>query len=256
MSTRSSLEQGVQLSSPHSGKGHVFWLSFIAVVVCSVLSALDITAVSTALSTITHDLNVGDKFVWVGAAYGLAAAAIVPFTGRLADIFGRRPTMMGCVFAFFLGSALSGSAQNMDWLIAARSTSSFCTFSPLSHVNVCAAVQGIGGGGIFNLATIVISDLVPLAERGTYQGLLVLAWGIAAACGPIIGGAFAENATWRWLFCEFVLSPLLCVLSNISRRPDLNLPLCGIAFFLVMIYLRVRTPGGSVREKLLRIDLP
>ena len=232
-------------------------MSLIAVVVCSVLSALDITAVSTALPTITHDLNGGDKFVWVGAAYGLAAAAIVPFTGRLADIFGRRPTMLGCVFAFLLGSALSGAAQNMDWLIAARSTSPFCSFlSPSFHLHVCVAVQGIGGGGIFNLAAIVISDLVPLAERGTYQGVLVLAWGIAAACGPVIGGAFAENAAWRWLFCKLVLSLLLCVLSNLFRRPDLNIPLCSIAFVLVLIYLRVRTPGGSVREKVLRIDLP
>ena len=111
------------VTPPHkpAGKGAAFWLSFTAVIVCSVLSALDITAVSTALPTITHDLNGGDKFVWVGAAYALAAAAIVPFTGRLADIMGRRPTMMGCVALFFLGSALSGAAQNMNWLIAARS---------------------------------------------------------------------------------------------------------------------------------------
>ena len=205
-------------------------MSLIAVVVCSVLSALDITAVSTALPTITHDLNGGDKFVWVGAAYGLAAAAIVPFTGRLADIFGRRPTMLGCVFAFLLGSALSGAAQNMDWLIAARSTSLFRSFSsPSSHPHVCVAVQGIGGGGIFNLATIVISDLVPLAERGTYQGLLVLAWGIAAACGPIIGGAFSENATWRWLFCELVLSLYCCVCCLTSFAVQTSIYLCVVS---------------------------
>ena len=106
-------------------RGSVFWLSFTAVVVCNFLSALDITAVSTALPTITNDLNGGDEFVWVGSAYGLAAAAILPLTGRLADIMGRRPIMMTCVGFFFLGSALSGSAQNMHWLIAARSESPF-----------------------------------------------------------------------------------------------------------------------------------
>ncbi|OSC98516.1 iron permease [Trametes coccinea BRFM310] len=204
-------------TAPKSPKGTVFWLSFTAVVVCNFLSALDVTAVSTALPTITAELNGGDRFVWVGSAYGLAAAAILPFTGRLADVMGRRPIMLTCVAFFFLGSALSGSAQNMNWLIAART------------------VQGIGGGGIINLASIITSDLIPLAERGTYQGFLVMTWGFAAAMGPIIGGSFAEKATWRWLFY-------------------LNLPLSGVAFFLVAIFLRVRTPGGSLREKLSRID--
>ena len=64
-------------------------------------------------------------------------------------------------------------------------------------------MQGIGGGGIINLASIITSDLVPLAERGVYQGFLVLTWSFAAAIGPIIGGSFAEKASWRWLFCEF-----------------------------------------------------
>ncbi|EJF56221.1 iron permease [Dichomitus squalens LYAD-421 SS1] len=198
--------------------GTTFWLSFTAVVVCNFLSALDITAVSTALPTITDELKGGDKFVWVGAAYGLAAAAILPFSGRLADTFGRRPSMLACVAFFFVGSALSGSAKNMNWLIAART------------------VQGIGGGGIINLASIIVSDLIPLAQRGTYQGFLILTWCFAAAIGPIIGGAFAEKATWRWLFY-------------------LNLPLAGIAFVLVACFLRVRTPPGSLREKLVRIDL-
>ncbi|KAI0636102.1 Mfs1.1 [Trametes polyzona] len=199
------------------GKGRNFWLSFTAVVVCNFLSALDLAGVSTALPTITDELHGGDKFVWVGSAYGLAAAAVIPATGRLADFLGRKPVLMACVFFFFLGSALSGSAQNMNWLIGAR------------------AVQGIGGGGIINLALIVVSDLVPLAERGVYQGFLIMTWALAAAIGPIIGGSLAEKATWRWLFY-------------------LNLPLAGIAFFLVTFFLRVRTPEGSLGKKLKRVD--
>lgn len=117
--------------APPTTKGSVFWLSFTAVVVCSFLSALDVTAVSTALPTITDDLQGGDDFVWVGAAYGLAAASILPFSGRAADILGRRPVMLTCVAFFFVGSALAGSAKSMNMLIAARSE-----FSPVENLSL------------------------------------------------------------------------------------------------------------------------
>ena len=109
--------------SPSTGfhKGSAFWLTFIAVLVCSFVSALDLTAVSVALPTITESLHGGGKFVWIGSAYGLSSAAILPLSGRLADAFGRRPVMLASVGLFLLGSALSGASQNMNMLIAARS---------------------------------------------------------------------------------------------------------------------------------------
>ncbi|GJE93488.1 MFS general substrate transporter [Phanerochaete sordida] len=199
------------------GKGAAFWLSFIAIIAAVFLSALDLTAVSTALPTITQDLHGDSDFVWVGSAYALSSTAFLPLSGALADIFGRKPVMLGSIFLFALGSALAGAAQNMNWLIAART------------------VQGIGGGGILNLTEIITSDLVPLAERGLYQGILGLTWSFASGVGPPIGGSFAQKASWRWLFF-------------------LNLPLTGIAFVLVWIFLAVRTPEGSVRAKLARVD--
>ncbi|KAM5544683.1 hypothetical protein V8D89_001581 [Ganoderma adspersum] len=205
-------------SSPSSGKkGSAFWLSFIAVVVANFLSALDMTAVSTAVPTMTSDLHGGDDFVWIGSAYGLASTAILPFSGRLADVFGRRPIMLVSIAIFLVGSALAGAAQNMTWLIAART------------------VQGIGGGAIVNLGSIILGDLVSLAERGTYQGILILVWALAGAIGPTIAGSLAQDATWRWLFY-------------------LNLPLAGVAFVLVAVFLRVKTPEGSMRDKLARVD--
>ena len=103
-----------------SKKGATFWCIFLSICVALFLSALELTAVSTALPAIVHDLRGGD-FVWVGAAYGLASTAMLPFCGRLADVFGRRPIMLISVAFFFVGSALCGSAQNMNMLIAARS---------------------------------------------------------------------------------------------------------------------------------------
>ena len=104
-------------------KGSAFWLSFLAIIVSIFLSALDLTAVATILPTVTADLNGGEKFVWVGSAYALASTAILPLTGGLADIFGRKPIMLMSIVLFSLGSALAGAAQNMNMMIAARSES-------------------------------------------------------------------------------------------------------------------------------------
>lgn len=81
------------------------------------------TSVSTALPTIVDDLN-GEDFVWVGSAYALGSTAILPMTGGLAQIFGRRPVVLGSLAFFAVGSALSGAAQSMAMLIAGRSTHS------------------------------------------------------------------------------------------------------------------------------------
>ncbi|KAF7797451.1 hypothetical protein EIP86_008648 [Pleurotus ostreatoroseus] len=199
------------------GKGSAFWLAFLAIVSSIFLSALDLTAVSTVLPTITADLQGGDKFTWVGSAYALASTAVLPLSGALADIFGRKPVLQAAITLFSLGSALAGSAQNMNWLIGART------------------VQGIGGGAITFLSLALTADLVPFNERGLYQGILSLAWAFASAIGPPIGGAFAEKASWRWLFY-------------------LNLPVTGISIGLVWMFLRVRTPEGSVWSKLKRVD--
>lgn len=118
--------------------GKAFWMSFIALIVTMFLSAMDLTGVSIILPTLTQDLDGGDDFVWVGSAYSLASTAILPLTGGLADIFGRKPIMIICVVLFSLGSALAGAAQNMNMMIGARSKSFNFTQSPLQQlIRVC-----------------------------------------------------------------------------------------------------------------------
>ena len=122
----SSPEPGLDLTEVKRSKpkkGTAFWLSFVAVVMSIFLSALDLTAVATALPTITRDLNGGDNFVWVGSAYALSSTAVLPLSGSLADIFGRKPIMLISIALFAVGSAVAGAAQNMNMLIAARSKS-------------------------------------------------------------------------------------------------------------------------------------
>lgn len=105
-------------------KGRNFWLSFAAVAASILLAAMDLTAVSTILPTITRELNGGSNYIWVGSAYALASTATLPLSGAFADTFGRKPTMLCAISLFTLGSALAGASQSMGMIIAARSKTS------------------------------------------------------------------------------------------------------------------------------------
>lgn len=83
------------------------------------LSALELTSVGTALPTIVEDLE-GKGFIWVGSAYALSSSALMPASGGLSNIFGRRFVMLVAIAFFAAGSAVAGAAQSMNMLIAAR----------------------------------------------------------------------------------------------------------------------------------------
>ncbi|KAF8585267.1 MFS general substrate transporter [Ramaria rubella] len=203
-------------SRPQVERGLRFWLILLSLCLTLFLSALELTAVSTALPTIVADLH-GSGFVWVGAAYALASSAILPMTGGIAQIFGRKPAVLASIAFFALGSALCGAAKNMNMLIAGRT------------------VQGLGGGGILSFSAIVLADLVSLEERGLYAGLFGLTWSVAAAIGPVVGGSLANKGQWRWLFY-------------------LNLPLCALSALLAAVLLNLPIPPGKLRYKLSRMD--
>ncbi|GAA5852177.1 hypothetical protein JCM8547_006690 [Rhodosporidiobolus lusitaniae] len=198
------------------GKGARFWLVFVALCCSCFLSALDLTAVSTALPSIAAEFESGE-YSWVGSAYALTSTALIPWTGGLAFIFGRRPILLTSLAIFALGSALTGAGKSMSMVIAGR------------------AIQGVGGGAVLTMTEIVVVDLVPIAERGAYLGILASVWAFASAIGPPIGGALASASAWRWLFY-------------------LNLPLSGLAMILVALFLNVRSPKTTRKEKLEQMD--
>src|SRR5689334_23121201 len=155
---------------------------FLAIVLGMLMAALDQTIVATALPTIVADLGGAGHQSWVVTSYLLASTIITALVGRLGDLFGRKVVFQAAVTFFVLGSVLCGLSQSMTMLVAAR------------------ALQGIGGGAIMVTAMAVIGEVIPLRDRGRYQGALGAVFGVTTVIGPLLGGFFTDHLTWRWAF--------------------------------------------------------
>jgi hypothetical protein len=143
-----------------------------AIVLGMLLAALDQTIVATALPTIVADLGGAGHQSWVVTSYLLASTIVTALVGRLGDLFGRKLVFQAAVTFFVAGSVLCGVAQSMAMLVGAR------------------ALQGIGGGAITVTATALIGEVIPLRDRGRYQGALGAVFGVTTVIGPLLGRLF------------------------------------------------------------------
>lgn len=180
-------------------------------------AALNQTIVSTAIPTIASELHSGAGYTWIGGAYLLANAASAPIWAKLSDIWGRKPILLGAVALFFVSSIICATSVSMTMLIAAR------------------ALQGTAGGGIFQLVIIVISDLFSVRRRTIFFGFLEVMWALASGVGPILGGVFAQGPGWQWIWW-------------------INLPLSGLTFVLLAVFLDVHNPRTRIGEGLKALD--
>ncbi len=155
---------------------------FGALMLAMLVSALDQTIVSTALPTIVGDLGGQSQLSWVVTGYILTSTVSTPLYGKIGDMVGRKGLFMLAIVIFLIGSALSGQAQNMSQLIGFR------------------ALQGLGAGGLMVGSQAIIGDVVPPRERGRYMGYFGGVFALATVAGPLIGGFFVDNLSWRWVF--------------------------------------------------------
>jgi EmrB/QacA subfamily drug resistance transporter len=206
------------------------------------LASLDQTIVATALPTIVGDLGGLDHLSWVVTAYLLASTASTPLYGKISDLYGRKRIFQAAIVIFLIGSVLSGAAESMTQLIAFR------------------AVQGLGAGGLIVLAQAIIGDILSPRERGRYQGYLGAVFALSSIAGPLVGGFFVDNLSWRWVFyINLPIGLLALIVTSVvldlpfARRPHAidwlgaSLLTSGICCVLLATsWGGVRYPWGSV----------
>ncbi|KAK4990692.1 hypothetical protein LTR50_002392 [Elasticomyces elasticus] len=189
----------------------------LALFVSLFLAALDYTIVSPAIPTIAAHFHSASVYAWIGSAYILANAAFTVIWSKVSDIWGRKPALLMAIAIFFVGSALSGAARSTSMMIVGR------------------AVQGSAAGGLIVLVSICISDLFSMRQRSLILGWTNGVWALASGIGPVLGGAFTEQASWRW--CWYI-----------------NLPFSALAFLLIFLLLDVHNPKTPFVAGLKAID--
>ena len=195
-----------------------------AILLVLFLFALDQTVVGTALPVIVTELGGNDLYVWAVTVYLLTSTISGPIYGKLSDLFGRRPILLGAVILFLAASVGAGFSQEMWQFLLFR------------------GLQGLGGGAVFPVALAVVADIYTPVERGKYLGLFGAVFGLSSVVGPAVGGLITDLVSWNWIF--FVNVPVglisLIVLWRLLpaiKRPDAarNIDYIGAAVFAAAI---------------------
>jgi len=159
------------------------WIIAITVTLATFMEVLDTSIANVALPHIAGSLSAGqDESTWVLTSYLVSNAIVLPLSGWLSSIMGRKNFYMSCVALFTISSFLCGLAPNLTTLI------------------ICRVLQGAGGGGLQPSEQAILADTFPPAKRGMAFAVYGIAVVTAPAIGPTLGGWITDNFTWRWIF--------------------------------------------------------
>lgn len=161
-------------AAPKAGKPLMFWGAILALGALSFICAMDVSILIIAFPTVVEAIGGARDYVWILNCFTVTLSVVQPLYGQVSDIIGRKNPLLFATVLFLVGSGVAGGSNNPAMMIAGRT------------------VQGIGAGGFYVLTDIICCDLVPLRERGKYVGILGAFAGVAAAIGPVLGGAIAE----------------------------------------------------------------
>jgi DHA2 family multidrug resistance protein len=201
------------------------WLITIAVMAGTFMEIIDTTVVNVALPHMAGSLSAGvDEATWVLTSYLVSNAIVLPITGWLSALFGRKRFLMICLVLFTVASMLCGSAPNLESLIVFR------------------IFQGIGGGALQPISQAILLESFPIQERGMAMAI----WGIgvvfAPIIGPLLGGWITDNLSWRWAFyINFPIGVLSLIMTALfifdpeylKKQKAGSIDYVGLAFLVV-----------------------
>jgi DHA2 family multidrug resistance protein len=178
---------------------HNPWTIAMTVTLATFMEVLDTSIANVSLPHIAGGLSAGqDAVTWVLTSYLVANAIVLPLSGWLASLIGRKRFYMSCVVVFTVSSFFSGLAPNLGTLI------------------FCRVLQGAGGGGLQPSEQAILADTFPEHKRGMAFAVYGMAVVLAPAIGPTLGGFITDNASWRWIF--FINVPVGVVSLYLTHR--------------------------------------